>query len=93
MSNSTFVGIIVSLCIGGIITIMSLSIIYESPTEIIAPATATLYHASSLRVVEIRGQWPRAEYLRINEWLDSANVHVVDIDYDRSSCYITYINP
>ena len=58
--------------------------------EIISPAT--LYHSSELRVVEIRGRWPRSDYLAINEWLDSANVHVVDLDFERSSCFITYIN-
>lgn len=59
--------------------------------EIISPAT--LYHSTEIRVVEIRGRWPRSDYLNINRWLDSANVHVVDLDFERSSCFITYINP
>ncbi len=97
MSDNRFFAIFVVAMFSMIsIAIVSwqLPTIIETLNEnIVIKSPAILYHASEIRVVEIRGQWPRAKYLAINEWLDSANVHVVDIDYDRSSCYITYINP
>lgn len=80
--------IIAALLIGYII---DKTVTSNEAIEIKSPAT--LYHSSEIRIAEIRGRWPRSDYLAVNEWLDSANVHVVDIDFDRASCYITYINP